>query len=178
MKNQLTDEERNHHRLLVSVGMERNNKLMAKISDLKERFLTIIMADFAIISIVSPICIYLFSEGWSPSFIECLFLIISFLIFPFGLLIWSIWVSAKAWKKRTFFWDIMAYDEKSFEKYMLLSEDELFDDFLTHLKKYLVKNTKIYEKLASEFNVGLNFLLYSIPLFITFITTKIISNIG
>lgn len=165
-KEQLTDEERKHHKLLLSTGEGTYSRLMTNIINAKTRLVNIVTMDLVILSIILSVCLYLFNNGWK-------YYEICLVASSIGLLILSLFFSLMGLIRKTRSWEIISTNEEDFEEYMELDEKGLFKDFLENLKKGLSKDKKAYQDIVTLFDYALGSFVIAVIIFIFFIMEQI-----
>jgi hypothetical protein len=148
----LTDEEREHHKLLLTLGQQRLHRLADSIPNLKSRFLTLISISLVLLTIISSSNIIIFENSslkiylWLP----ILFAILSIMVCSIGFF------------KPSHSTLIIDLTNKEFEKYKACSEGELYKTFIDNLKDGLTKTNEEISDLTPYFNWGFGLFVLSV----------------
>lgn len=149
--NNLTNEEREHHKLLLTLGQQRLHRLADSIPNLKSRFLTLISVSLVLLTIISYSYVIISETSnfkiylWIP----IISTILSIIMFSIGFF------------KPSHSTLIISLTNKEFEKYKVCSEGELYKIFIDNLKEGLEETKEEIDRLTPYFNLGFGLFILS-----------------
>ena len=155
-KQRLITEEREHNKLILTLGQARLHRLANSINLVRTRLINIFSMNLVVLGVIVSI----YFTTWVDSDFKYL------LIAPIGLSIISILICLIGLKKEVSSWNIISSDKEYFKKYQQMSERELHEDFLKNLQKGLNENSTTYKKIGRFYELGISFFISSVILFI------------
>ena len=164
----MQEEDRNRYNILIDRRNEVFERMENRISNLTSRSTALVGIILPILSIALTVVLYLIQDGWEPSDVDWVLLIVFFLV-----LVSSLVISISIFHP-TDYSDLDVFGKPTIDMLRSKSEKDLLSHFLYHLEETYSHNTKKYERRMGLFTVALYMFIAANITFIVLIVKNIV----